>query len=62
LRPPSTELLWGSVALALVRDWYTLEGHICMVVVPAMVVSTHETLRMLWGDPDAPGDASTGGP
>jgi hypothetical protein len=47
LRPPNTELLWGSVALAPVRDRYTLEGHIYMAVVPAMVVSTHETLRML---------------
>ena len=46
----------------MVRDWYTLEGHICMVVVPTMVVGIHETLRTLWGDPDAPGDASTGGP
>jgi lycopene cyclase domain-containing protein len=97
-----TELLWGSVALALVWyagavrsaartvvvlyppalvwDWYTLEvgvftiplrtgvellgvpleEHIFMVVVPAMVVGTHETLRMLRGDPDAPGDAPTG--
>ena len=97
-----TELLWGSVALALVWyagavrsaartvavlyppalvwDWYTLEvgvftiplrtgvellgvpleEHIFMVVVPAMVVGTHETLRMLRGDPDAPWDAPTG--
>ncbi|WP_435197153.1 lycopene cyclase domain-containing protein [Natronomonas sp. EA1] len=82
-----TELLWGSVALALVAyarawraaarttlllypfayawDWYTLEvgvfeiplrtgiellgipieEHIFMLVVPMMVVGTHETLR-----------------
>ncbi|SDM53801.1 lycopene cyclase domain-containing protein [Halogranum gelatinilyticum] len=84
-----TELLWGTVALALlayadafrtaarttlvlypfayVWDWYTLEvgvfaiplrtgvdllgipieEHIFMLVVPAMVVGTHETLRTL---------------
>ena len=89
-----TELLWGSVALALVWyagaaraaartvavlyppalvwDWYTLtvgvfeiplrtgveflgvplEEHIFMVVVPAMVVGTHETLRQLLDDTD----------
>ena len=89
-----TELLWGSVALALVWyagaaraaartvavlyppalvwDWYTLtvgvfeiplrtgveflgvplEEHIFMVVVPAMVVGTHETLRQLLDDAD----------
>ena len=84
-----TELLWGTVAVALVAyagvwreaartvavlypfayvwDWYTLEvgvfaiplrtgveflgipieEHIFMLVVPAMVVGTHETLRTL---------------
>ncbi len=84
-----TEVLWGSVALALVAyagawrpaartvavlypfafvwDWYTLtvgvfaipmrtgvellgiplEEHIFMLVVPAMVVGAHETLRKL---------------
>jgi lycopene cyclase domain-containing protein len=93
-----TEVLWGSVALALLYyadafrtaarttallyppallwDWYTLEvgvfeiplrtgvellgvpleEHIFMLVVPAMVVGTHETLRKLRGDP---GDRST---
>ncbi len=86
-----TELLWGSVALALVAyagvwraaartvvilypfayvwDWYTLtvgvfaipmrtgvellgvpiEEHIFMLVVPAMVVGAHESLRKLDG-------------
>jgi lycopene cyclase domain-containing protein len=84
-----TELLWGTVAVALVAyagvwreaartvavlypfayvwDWYTLEvgvfaiplrtgveflgipieEHVFMLVVPAMVVGTHETLRTL---------------
>jgi lycopene cyclase domain-containing protein len=84
-----TELLWGTVALALLAyagafrtaartvallypfaylwDWYTLtvgvfaipmrtgvdvlgipvEEHVFMLVVPAMVVGTHETLRKL---------------
>ena len=84
-----TELLWGTIALALVVyagavrqavrtiallyppayvwDWYTLEvgvfeiplrtgiellgipleEHIFMIIVPAMVVGTHETLRKL---------------
>jgi lycopene cyclase domain-containing protein len=87
-----TELLWGTVAVALVTyagvwreaartvavlypfayvwDWYTLEvgvfaiplrtgveflgipieEHIFMLVVPAMVVGTHETLRTLTDD------------
>jgi lycopene cyclase domain-containing protein len=91
-----TEVLWGSVALALLSyagafrtaarttailyppalawDWYTLEvgvfeipmrtgvellgvpveEHIFMLVVPAMVVGTHETLRKLRGDPGEP--------
>ena len=91
-----TEILWGSVALALLSyagafrtaawttavlyppallwDWYTLrvgvfeipmrtgvellgvpiEEHIFMLVVPAMVVGTHETLRKLRGDPGEP--------
>ena len=89
-----TEVLWGSVALALLWyadafrvaartvavlyppallwDWYTLEvgvfeiplrtgvellgvpleEHIFMFVVPAMVVGTHETLRILLEDTD----------
>jgi lycopene cyclase domain-containing protein len=97
-----TELLWGSVALALVLyadvlrvtartvavlyppallwDWYTLEvgvfaipmrtgvelvgvpleEHIFMVVVPAMVIGTHETLRTRLDTPAVDADADAG--
>lgn len=90
----ATELLWGAVALALLRyadafrvaarttlvlypfaylwDWYTLEvgvfaiplrtgveflgipieEHLFMLVVPAMVVGTHESLRRLLDEDD----------
>jgi lycopene cyclase domain-containing protein len=93
-----TELLWGTVALALVAyagvyreaartiailypfalvwDWYTLEvgvfeiplrtgvellgvpieEHIFMLVVPAMVIGTYETLDLLLDKPDMQAD------
>ncbi|MEF8883233.1 MAG: lycopene cyclase domain-containing protein [Halapricum sp.] len=89
-----TELLWGTVAVALVAyagvyrqavrtiailypfalvwDWYTLkvgvfaiplrtgiellgvplEEHIFMLVIPAMVVGTHETLAIILDEPE----------
>ena len=92
----ATELLWGTVAIALLRyahafraaarttlvlypfaylwDWYTLEvgvfaiplrtgvdllgipieEHLFMLVVPAMVVGTHESLRRLTDDEEEP--------
>jgi lycopene cyclase domain-containing protein len=98
-----TELMWGTVALALLAyagawraaartvlvlypfalawDWYTLtvgvfeiplrtgvellgvplEEHIFMVLVPAMVVGTHESLRKLRG-PAGAGRADESGP
>ncbi|MFC7156659.1 lycopene cyclase domain-containing protein [Halomarina halobia] len=96
----ATELLWGVVALALVRyagawraaarttlvlypfaylwDWYTLqvgvfviplrtgvdllgipiEEHVFMLLVPTMVVGTHETLRKVLDGEE--GDEGTG--
>ena len=99
-----TELLWGTVALALLAysgawraaartvavlypfaylwDWYTLtvgvfaiplrtgvefagipiEEHLFMLLVPAMVVATHESLRKLTGEPASGPEDSGAGP
>jgi len=32
-----------------------LEEHVFMLLVPAMVVATHESLRRRWGEADSPG-------